>query len=285
MTRKILNLFSRVPLHVIVIILCIIWLLPTLGIFISSFRPSNDIMGSGWWTVFLDPTNPQNYTIQNYMDVLFGNNIWQSFLNSFIIAIPATFLSLFFAALAGYAFAWLHFPGRNILFLTIVGLIVVPLQMTFIPILKIYSATGLYGSYIGIWLAHAGYGMPLMIYMMRNFMGGLPKELFESAFIDGASVWTAFTRLVIPLSLPVIASLAIFQFLWIWNDLIVALIFMPDPAKAPITLTIANLVGSEGQAWYLLLPAAFVSMIVPLIVFFSLQRYFVRGLTAGAVKG
>ncbi|MFP3953317.1 MAG: carbohydrate ABC transporter permease, partial [Candidatus Acetothermia bacterium] len=217
--------------------------------------------------------------------VIFGNNIFQAFLNSFIIAIPASFISLFFAALAGYAFAWLHFPGRNILFLMIVGLIVVPLQMTFIPILKIYSQTGLYGSYIGIWLAHAGYGMPLMIYMMRNFMGGLPKELFESAFIDGASVWTAFTRLVIPLSVPVIASLAIFQFLWIWNDLIVALIYMPDPDKAPITLMIANLVGSEGQSWHLLLPAAFISMVLPLIVFFSLQKYFVRGLTAGAVKG
>jgi alpha-glucoside transport system permease protein len=242
-------------------------------------------MSSGWWNVFLDPANPQNYTIQNYTNVLFGNNIWRSFLNSFIISIPATLISLFFAALAGYAFAWLKFPGRNVLFLTIVGLIVVPLQMTFIPIIKIYSSTGLYGSYVGIWLAHAGYGMPLMIYMMRNFMGGLPKELFESAFIDGASVWTAFTRLVIPLSLPVLASLAIFQFLWIWNDLIVSLIYMPDPSKAPITLKIANLVGSQGQSWHLLLPSAFISMIIPLIVFFSLQKYFVRGLTAGAVKG
>jgi alpha-glucoside transport system permease protein len=242
-------------------------------------------MGSGWWTVFLDPANPENYTIENYAQVILGNNMWRSFLNSLIIAIPSTIITLFFAALAGYAFAWLHFPGRNILFLAVVGLIVVPLQMTFIPILKIYSATGLYGTYIGIWLAHAGYGMPLMIYMMRNFMGGLPKELFESAFIDGASVWTAFSRLVIPLSKPVIASLAIFQFLWIWNSLIVALIFMPDPSKAPLTLTIANLVGSEGQNWHLLLPAAFVSMVLPLVVFFSLQKYFVRGLTAGAVKG
>lgn len=285
MIQKALNLFSRVPLHVIIIIMCIVWLLPTLGIFISSFRPQSDIMTSGWWNVFLDPANANNYTIQNYTKVIFGNNILQAFLNSFIIAIPASFISLFFAALAGYAFAWLHFPGRNILFLMIVGLIVVPLQMTFIPILKIYSQTGLYGSYIGIWLAHAGYGMPLMIYMMRNFMGGLPKELFESAFIDGASVWTAFTRLVIPLSVPIIASLAIFQFLWIWNDLIVALIYMPDPDKAPITLMIANLVGSEGQSWHLLLPAAFISMVLPLIVFFSLQKYFVRGLTAGAVKG
>lgn len=285
MIRKALNFFSRVPLHVLVIILCIIWFLPTLGIFVSSFRPSSDIMSSGWWNVFLNPANPQNYTIQNYANVLFGNNIWRSFLNSFIISVPSTLISLFFAALAGYAFAWLKFPGRNVLFLTIVGLIVVPLQMTFIPIIKIYSSTGLYGTYFGIWLAHAGYGMPLMIYMMRNFMGGLPKELFESAFIDGASVWTAFTRLVIPLSLPVLASLAIFQFLWIWNDLIVSLIYMPDPSKAPITLKIANLVGSQGQSWHLLLPAAFISMVVPLIVFFSLQKYFVRGLTAGAVKG
>ncbi len=285
MIQKALNLFSRIPLHVIILIMCIVWLLPTLGIFVSSFRPESNIMTSGWWNVFLDPTSPGNYTINNYTKVIFGNNIFQAFLNSFIIAIPSTFISLFFAALAGYAFAWLHFPARNLLFLAIVGLIVVPLQMTFIPILKIYSQTGLYGSYIGIWLAHAGYGMPLMIYMMRNFMGGLPKELFESAFIDGASVWTAFTRLVIPLSVPIIASLAIFQFLWIWNDLIVALIFMPDPDKAPITLMIANLVGSEGQSWHLLLPAAFISMVLPLIVFFSLQKYFVRGLTAGAVKG
>lgn len=285
MTKKFLNLFSRVPLHLVIITLCIIWLLPTLGIFVSSFRPSSDIMGSGWWTVFLDPVNSENYTLENYAQVILGNSMWRSFLNSLIIAVPSTVITLFFAALAGYAFAWLHFPGRNILFLAVVGLIVVPLQMTFIPILKIYSATGLYGTFVGIWLAHAGFGMPLMIYMMRNFMGGLPKELFESAFIDGASVWTAFTRLVLPLSKPVIASLAIFQFLWIWNSLIVALIFMPDPGKAPLTLTIANLVGSEGQSWHLLLPAAFVSMVLPLVVFFSLQKYFVRGLTAGAVKG
>jgi len=285
MTQKFLNLFSRVPLHLVIIALCIIWLLPTLGIFVSSFRPSSDIMGSGWWTVFLDPVKSENYTLENYAQVILGNSMWRSFLNSLIIAVPSTVITLFFAALAGYAFAWLHFPGRNILFLAVVGLIVVPLQMTFIPILKIYSATGLYGTFVGIWLAHAGFGMPLMIYMMRNFMGGLPKELFESAFIDGASVWTAFTRLVLPLSKPVIASLAIFQFLWIWNSLIVALIFMPDPGKAPLTLTIANLVGSEGQSWHLLLPAAFVSMVLPLVVFFSLQKYFVRGLTAGAVKG
>ncbi len=202
MIKKALNLFSRVPLHVVIIILCIVWLIPTLGIFVSSFRPASDIMSSGWWSVFLKPANPQNYTIGNYTKVLFGNNLWRSFLNSFIISIPATLISLFFAALAGYAFAWLKFPGRNVLFLTIVGLIVVPLQMTFIPIIKIYSSTGLYGTYFGIWLAHAGYGMPLMIYMMRNFMGGLPKELFESAFIDGASVWTAFTKLVIPFPCP-----------------------------------------------------------------------------------
>jgi alpha-glucoside transport system permease protein len=234
------------------------------------------------------------FTLENYGQVLVDDNMGNSFINSFIITVPGTLLPLLVAAFAAYAFAWMKFPGRTFLFMVVIGLIVVPLQITFIPALRFFVGLGVInndffgidGRFVVLWLAHTGYGLPLLVYMLRNFIGGLPKELFESAFIDGASYTTAFFRLALPLSIPVIASMAIFQFLWVWNDLLVALIYVGGSnATSPVTLTIANMIGSRGEDWHLLTASAFISMIVPLIVFLALQRFFVRGILAGSVKG
>jgi alpha-glucoside transport system permease protein len=208
----------------------------------------------------------------------------RAFINSLIVTIPATILPIFFAALAGYAFSWLEFNGRMLLFAILVGLQVVPLQMTMVPVSRVYAQLGLNQTFIGIILFHTGFGMPYAIYLMRNFLGSLPFDLFESAYLDGASHWTAFYRLAIPLATPAIASLGIFQFLWVWNDLLVALVFLGS-AKPVMTYQISNMVSSLGAGWHLLTAAAFLSMLLPMIVFFSLQRYFVRGMLAGAVKG
>ncbi|MDT8381393.1 MAG: carbohydrate ABC transporter permease [Brevefilum sp.] len=205
-------------------------------------------------------------------------------MNSLIVTIPATILPILFAAFAGYAFAWMDFRGRYLLFAILVGLQVVPLQMTLVPILRFYKELGLNGTFLGVWLFHTGFGMPYAIYLMRNFLGGLPKDLFESAYLDGASHWTAFTKLVIPLATPAIASLAIFQFLWVWNDLLVSLVFLGGTTPV-MTYQISNMVTSLGAGWHLLTAAAFLSMLLPMIIFFSLQRFFVRGMLAGAVKG
>ncbi len=285
-TRTLRRALAAIPLHGVIVTLCVLWLTPTVGLFITSFRPRSAISDSGWWTVFLHPFEMTQFTLENYRQVLFENDIWISFLNSLKITVPSTILPILIAAFAAYAFAWMRFRGRTLLLMVVIGLIVVPLQITFIPLLRLFVNLGINGTFFGLWLAHTGYGLPLLVYMLRNFIGGLPRELFESAAIDGASHWTMFVRLVLPLSVPVIASLAIFQFLWVWNDLIVALIFVGGAAQtSPITLTIANLIGSHGEDWQLLTSAAFVSMVVPLIVFFSLQRYFVRGILAGSLKG
>jgi alpha-glucoside transport system permease protein len=208
----------------------------------------------------------------------------RAFLNSLAVTIPASILPILFAAFAGYAFAWLDFRGRFTLFAILVGLQVVPLQMTLVPISRLYADLGLNSTFLGVWLFHTGFGMPYAIYLMRNFLGTLPRDLFESAYLDGASHWTAFYRLAIPLALPAIASLGIFQFLWVWNDLLVALVFLGS-AHPVMTYQISNLVTSLGGGWQLLTAAAFLSIILPMIVFFSLQRFFVRGMLAGAVKG
>jgi alpha-glucoside transport system permease protein len=207
-----------------------------------------------------------------------------AFRNSFIVAVPATILPLIFAAFAAYAFSWLHFKGRIWLFAILVGLQVVPLQMTLVPISRLYTQLGLNATFLGVWLFHTGFGLPYAIYLTRNFMGSLPRELFESVYLDGASHWTAFTRLALPLSMPALASLAIFQFLWVWNDLLVALVFLTG-RNPVLTYQINNMVQSLGGGWHLLTAAAFLSIIVPLIVFFAFQRFFVRGLLAGSVKG
>jgi alpha-glucoside transport system permease protein len=217
-------------------------------------------------------------------DFLNPRGMGRAFLNSLAVTIPASILPILFAAFAGYAFAWMDFRGRYILFAILVGLQVVPLQMTLVPISRLYAGMGLNGTFLGIWLFHTGFGMPYSIYLMRNFLGTLPRDLFESAYLDGASHWTAFYRLAIPLALPAIASLGIFQFLWVWNDLLVALVFLGS-AHPVMTYQISNLVTSLGGGWQLLTAAAFLSIILPMIVFFSLQRFFVRGMLAGAVKG
>jgi alpha-glucoside transport system permease protein len=274
---------GRLPLHAAVILIALVWMVPTVGLLVSSFRPPSEVSQSGWWTSIVPPFR---FTLENYERVLTTNNMAQSFVNSLFVTIPATVMPILIAAFAAYAFAWMRFPGRDLLFFAIVGLLVVPLQMTVIPILKLFTAFGLTGSFLAIWLAHTGYGLPFAIYLLRNFFSGMPKEMFESAQIDGASPLTIFFQMVLPLSVPAIASLAIFQFLWVWNDLFVALIYLGGaPQVAPMTVTISNLVNSLGQDWQLLTAAAFISMALPLLLFFSLQGYFVRGILAGSVKG
>ncbi|MEL6319588.1 MAG: carbohydrate ABC transporter permease, partial [Cyanobacteria bacterium J06626_14] len=224
--------------------------------------------------------------LENYTSVLTAEGMGQAFLNSMAVAIPATIIPIAIAAYAAYAFSWMSFPGRQILFMVVVGLLVVPLQMTLIPILRAYNVFGLSGTFLGVWLAHTGYGMPLGIYLLRNYIGGLPRDLIEAAAVDGASHLTTFTKLIVPLSMPAIASFAVFQFLWVWNDLLVALVYLGGtPDVAPVTLRLSNLVGSRGQDWHILTAGAFITMTVPLFVFFALQRYFVRGILAGSVKG
>jgi alpha-glucoside transport system permease protein len=223
------------------------------------------------------------FTLNNYDFVLFSDGMGEAFLNSLTITIPATIVPISIAAFAAYAFSWMDFPGRRILFITVVGLQVVPLHLALIPMLRIYTSLGINGTFLALWLAHTGFGMPLAVFLLRNYIGNLPRELIESASIDGASHFTIFVRLILPLSVPALAAFAIFQFLWVWNDLIVALVFLGD--RSVVTSRLSEMVGSRGQDWHVLTAGAFVSMSLPLLVFFSLQRYFVRGLLAGSVKG
>jgi len=281
--RRLRRLLPRLPLHAVVLGICVLWLIPTAGLLVSSFRPPREVTQTGWWTA-LSP--PPSFTLENYRQVLGAYHMSRSFLNSLFITIPATVIPIMVAAYAAYAFAWMRFRGREVLFTTVVASLVIPLQMTLIPVLRLFTAWGLVGTFPAVWLAHTGYGLPLAIYLLRNFMGALPKDVMESAFIDGASPLTVFFRLVFPLSVPAVASLTIFQFLWVWNDLLVALIYVGgSPAVAPMTVTVSNLVSSLGQNWQLLTAAAFISMALPMAVFFMLQQYFVRGILAGAVKG
>ncbi|MEW5956364.1 MAG: carbohydrate ABC transporter permease [Chloroflexota bacterium] len=347
------------------ILLVIIWSIPTLGLLISSFRDRFDIQTSGWWTILphrdwvteatLDPKelglDPQsvmevegvqgtfeefrkgvqsgdtrltwvgnrrlgkievqrqewttnwNFTVANYEQVLLGRaseiqkpdgtvevvpgqDMSQAFLNSVAVSIPSTVIPILIAAFAAYAFAWMQFPGRRIMFITVVGLLVVPLQIALVPILRDYNTLGLNGTFLAIWLAHTGFGLALATYLLFNYISTLPREMLESAFIDGASHFTIFTRMILPLSTPALASFAIFQFLWVWNDYLVALVFLGvDPNFKVVTQRLADLTGTFGNQWHLLTAGAFVTMILPLVVFFSLQRFFVRGLMAGSVKG
>jgi alpha-glucoside transport system permease protein len=398
-TREQVNKFFRgIPTHFALIFMVLAWLIPTLGLLVTSFRPAQASNETGWWMAFASErgggegsaeytqycaachgadgtaipsanlTDPeviapysrsarllavlrqdfngqphmgdtplpsleeaaaittylgslggaekvQRFTIDNYIDALVGyraegtyrqacaegtattlgfncnigdvlnpRGMGRAFVNSLLVTVPATILPLLFAAFAGYAFSWLDFPGRLWLFALLVGLQVVPLQMTLVPISRIYAQLGLNGTFLGIWLFHTGFGMPYAIYLMRNFLGGLPRDLFESAYLDGASHWTAFYKLALPLAGPALASLGIFQFLWVWNDLLVALVFLGG-TQPVLTYQISNMVTSLGAGWHLLTASAFLSFLLPLIVFFGLQRYFVRGLLAGSVKG
>ena len=292
------RLFQRTPSKLAIIIITLLWLIPTLGLLISSFRNPNLVKTSGWWTVLPHLFDKAEWTLANYRDVLSSQGFGNSFLNSLAVSIPATVIPITVAAFAAYAFAWMDFPGRNFLFIVVVGLMVVPLQMALIPILSLYSRGGhfmgitifpdlkLNGTYMAVWLAHTGFGLPLAVYLLRNYIGSLPSSTIESAKIDGANHFTIFWRLIIPLSVPALASFTIFQFLWVWNDVLVALVFLGGTQEVRvITQALAELNGTRGEAWHLLTSGAFITMVLPLAVFFSLQRYFVRGLTAGSVKG
>jgi alpha-glucoside transport system permease protein len=273
---------ARVPVNAAVILLMVVWSIPTLGLIVSSFRPPSLVQTTGWWTAV---SPPLQLTIENYQRVLNTNNMATSFVNSLVITIPATVIPIAIATYAAYAFSWMRFPGRNFLFLVLVGLLVVPLQTTLVPVLRLFTAVGLTGTFVALWLAHTGYGLPLTIYLMRNFIGALPRDLFEAAAIDGAGALGTFFRIVVPLSVPALASVAIFQFLWVWNDLLVALVYVGGtPNVAPVTVTVSNLVNSLGQNWQLLTAAAFIASALPLVVFISLQRYFVRGMLAGSYR-
>ncbi len=278
--RRLTRLMSHSPIHLALGAIGLIWLLPSLGLAVTSFRNAGDIASSGWWTA---PAQPR-FTLQNYAEVLGTAGTGQSLLNSFIITVPSTILPVVIASLAAFGFAWLRFPGRDWLFLGILALMVVPIQIALVPSLQLFSVFGLTSSYVGIWLAHTAFGLPFAIFLLRNFFVQLPRDLMEAAQIDGASNLRIFRRIVVPLSVPAIASLAVFQFLWVWNDLLMALVFVQNPQQRPLTVQIGSLLSTYGQNFTLLSAAAFIQMLAPVIVFFSLQRYFVRGITAGAVK-
>ncbi len=285
-SKRLKRKLPRVVIHLVVIAAIVLWFIPTLGLLITSFRPASDVAYSGWWTALSSPLKFTQYTVDNYKSVLSSGGMLTAFRNSFIISIGGTVVPVFLAALAAFGLSKLHFGGRGFFYALIVMMLVVPTQMTFIPVLRLYNKLSLSGTFGGLWLVHTGYGLPFSIFMLHTFFHSLPDELFEAAHIDGASIWTTFVRLAIPLSIPSLASLVIFQFLAVWNDLLVALIYLGGhQSVAPLTMRLSSLVGSHGQDWHVLTAAAFVSMIVPLIVFLSLQKYFVRGLLGGAVKG
>jgi len=284
--------------RITIIVVVLLWVIPTLGVLISSFRPADLVESTGWWTVFAHPFRLGQWTLQNYRTALSTGGFGNAFLNSLAVTIPATVMPITIAAFAAYAFSWMEFRGRYVLFVVVVGLLVVPLQMALIPILRLYTggaAIGnlvlfpdldLGGTFLAVWLAHTAFGLPLAVYLLRNYIGALPSSIIESAKIDGADHFTIFWRLIVPLSVPALAAFAIFQFLWVWNDLLVAYVFLGGtPENRVLTIALQQLVGARGENWELLTAAAFISMALPLIVFFSLQRYFVRGLTAGSVKG
>ena len=269
----------------VALVIAVLWTLPTFGLLVSSFRPERQIKTTGWWTFFSNPT----LTLENYRDVLdaeSGAGLGSFFVNSLVITIPSVIIPLCLATIAAYAFAWIRFPGRNILFLAIFALQIVPLQVTLIPLLTLYVDAGLANTFWTIWLSHSIFGLPLAIYLLHNFMREIPSTLLEAARVDGAGHVSIFFKVLLPLMRPALAAFGIFQFLWVWNDLLVALTFAGGgDAVAPITVALANLSGTRGTAWHLLSAGAFVSIIVPVTVFVLAQRYFVRGLLAGSVKG
>jgi alpha-glucoside transport system permease protein len=284
--------------RIVVVVVVLLWTIPTLGVLISSFRPEELVDNSGWWTSLAHPLRDAEWTLENYRSALSTGGFGNAFLNSLAVAIPSTVIPVTIAAFAAYAFSWMDFRGRHVLFVLVVGLMVVPLQMALIPILRLYTGGAsvggvtlfpdldLGGTFLGVWLAHTAFGLPLATYLLRNYIGSLPSSIVESAKIDGADHFTIFWRLIIPLSVPALAAFGIFQFLWVWNDLLISYVFLGGSRENRVlTIALADLVGSRGENWHLLTSAAFVSMALPLAVFFSLQRYFVRGLTAGSVKG
>ncbi len=297
--RRAKNIFSSPIAAFFAWVLAIVWTIPTFGLLVSSIRPEKDINTSGWWTFFVNP----NISFDNYQTVLFEGTttnppLFQFFFNSLAVTLPAVIFPITLAVFAAYALAWFDFKGKDFIFFTIFALQVVPLQLTLVPLLQLFAKglvigdvtvipdLGITGTYIPIWIAHTIFGLPLAIFLLHNFLAQIPRELIEAARVDGAGWFTLFSKIVLPLSIPAIASFAIFQFLWVWNDLLVGLTFGGGAKEvAPMTVRIAEMVGTRGSGWEVLTAGAFVSMVVPLIVFFALQRYFVRGLLAGSVKG
>ncbi|MFC7625766.1 carbohydrate ABC transporter permease [Microlunatus sp. GCM10028923] len=279
----------NIPAWIIMILLVVLWSIPTIGLLITSFRPVDDQVSTGWWTALFNPFG-SGWTIENYRDVLSGGGgggMANSFLNSIVVAVPATILPLMFAAFAAYAFTFMRFPGRDVLFIVIVAVMVVPIQVAFVPMLDLLGPNNLNinGQYLAVWILHTGFGMPLAIYTLRNYMATLPNSVIESAKIDGATHFQTFWQLIVPMSVPAIAAFGILQFIWVWNDLLIALLFLGSGENSTVIVTLQGLLGTQGQGFELLPAGAFVSIAVPMLVFFGLQRFFVRGLTAGAVKG
>jgi alpha-glucoside transport system permease protein len=288
-----------VLITIILLVLCLAWSLPTIGLLITSFRDRDVVNRTGWWTV----VEEANFTTENYRQVLVGKdftyvdaqgnrvtarseNMVRAFLNSVTVTVPAVVIPILIAAFAAYGFAWVDFPGRKIFFTIVVALLVVPLQIALIPILRDYLKLQINGTFLAIWLAHTGFGLPLAIYLLFNYISTIPRSILESAFIDGYTHFWIFIYLILPLSVPALAAFAIFQFVWVWNDLLVAMVFLGTQEEvAVLTQRLLNMIGSRGQDWHLLTSGAFVSMVLPLIIFFALQRFFVRGLLAGSVKG
>jgi alpha-glucoside transport system permease protein len=276
---KVLRIATRLPVQLFLAAVGLLWLVPTLGLFVTSILPASHFDQAGWWKVF---SKPSLATWSNYDEIFKNHQITHALITTVEIAVGGTVLPILVAAAAGYAFAWLEFPGRDWIFIAVIAMLVVPLQMALIPIFKLYSHLNLYGNVFGLILFHTAFGLPFAIFLLRNFFIGIPKDIFESARIDGASELRIFLRLILPLGLPAIASLAIFQFLWTWNDLLVALVFGGD--TKPITVAIFTQLRSFSANIDIIGPAAFVSLAIPLAVFFAFQRYFVQGLLAGSVK-
>jgi alpha-glucoside transport system permease protein len=279
LSGRIVRFLTRTPVYLVLAFLGLLWLVPTLGLFFTSLLPASLVGSAGWWEVL---TSPSTATLDNYRDILDNEAITSAIWTTLWIALGATFLPIAVAALAAYAFAWLEFPGRDWLFLVVVALLVVPIQMALIPIFSLYNDLGLFDTIPGLILFHTAFGLPFAIFLLRNFFVGIPRDLLEAARIDGASEFRIFFRVILPLGMPAIASLAIFQFLWVWNDLLVALTFARD--TQPITVAIFSQMRQFSANIELIAPAAFISLAIPLVVFFAFQRYFVQGLLAGSVK-
>jgi alpha-glucoside transport system permease protein len=276
---KMVRFLSRTPVYLLLAFVGVLWLVPTFGLFFTSLVDPAEIGTTGWWEIL---SKPSAATLDNYRDIFDNEDITSAIWTTTWVALGGTILPIIVAAFAAYAFAWLEFPGRDWLFLVVVALLVVPIQMAFIPLFSLYNDLGIFDSVLGLVLFHTAFGLPFAIFLLRNFFIGIPRDLLEAARIDGASEFRIFFRLILPLGLPAIASLAIFQFLWVWNDLLVALVFARD--TQPITVAIFSQMRQFSANIELIAPAAFVSLAIPLVVFFAFQRYFVQGLLAGSVK-
>jgi len=275
------RILKSTPVNILLVAVGLLWLVPTVGLLVTSFRPAADYFASGWWQAI---AHPAVLTVENYRSILHTGGIGDALITTVLITVPATLLVVLIASLGAYALVFLRWPGRDWVFVLLVALMVVPLQMALIPVATLYGHLGLYGTIPGVVLYHVAFGLPFAIFLMRNFYSGIPKDLLEAARIDGANEWMMFRRIVLPLGMPALASLAIFQFLWVWNDLLVALSFLGAYPHPPLTVNIFNKLSEFGTSIDVISTASFISMIIPLVVFFAFQRYFVRGVLAGAVK-